>query len=43
MHLFTKNNIVLAALTVCSAGAAVAQTASTSKVQLWGIVDAAVR
>lgn len=43
MRLFTKNNIVLAALTVCGAGAAVAQTASTSKVQLWGIVDAAVR
>lgn len=43
MRLFAKKNIVLAAMAVCSAGASMAQTANTSKVQLWGIVDVAVR
>ena len=43
MRLFAKKNIVLATLALCGAGAAMAQAASTSKVQLWGIVDVAVR
>ena len=39
-----KNIIVAAlALALCGAGAAMAQTAPASKVELWGIVDAAVR
>lgn len=42
MPLFAKKNIALAAFALCGAGAVMAQ-ANTSKVQLWGIVDAAVR
>jgi predicted porin len=38
-----QKNIIVAALALCGAGAAMAQAAPTSKVQLWGIVDAAVR
>ena len=38
-----QKNIIVAALALCGAGAAMAQTAPASKVELWGIVDAAVR
>ena len=34
---------IVAALALCGAGVAMAQSAGTSKVELWGIVDAAVR
>jgi len=43
MRLLTKKNTVLAALALCATGAAMAQAANTSKVELWGIVDVAVR
>lgn len=43
MHLFTKKNLVLASLALCGASASMAQSAGASKVQLWGIVDVAVR
>ena len=43
MGLFTKKTTVVAALALCGAGAAMAQAANTSKVELWGIVDVAVR
>ena len=43
MHMIAKKNIILVALALGSAGAAMAQAANTSKVELWGIVDAAVR
>ena len=43
MRLFVKKNIALAALALCATGAAMAQAANTSKVELWGIVDVAVR
>ena len=43
MRRFSKTNIVLAAVALCGTGAAMAQAANTSKVQLWGIVDVAVR
>ncbi len=42
MRLFTKQKITLAALILCGTGTAMAQ-ANTSKLELWGIVDAAVR
>ena len=38
-----QKNIIVAALALCGAGAAMAQTAPASKVELWGVVDAAVR
>ena len=38
-----QKNIIVAALALCGAGAAMAQPAPASKVELWGIVDAAVR
>ena len=34
---------VVALFTLCATGMACAQAASSSKVELWGIVDAAVR
>ena len=34
---------IVAALALCGAGVAMAQSAGTGKVELWGIVDAAVR
>ena len=43
MGLFTKKSTVVAALALCGAGAAMAQAANTSKVELWGVVDVAVR
>ncbi|WP_367066138.1 porin [Oryzisolibacter sp. LB2S] len=43
MPLFAKKSIILAAVALGGSGAALAQAASTSKVELWGIVDAAVR
>lgn len=38
-----QKNIIVAALALCGAGAAMAQTAPASKVELLGVVDAAVR
>ena len=43
MPLSAKKKIALAALALCGTGAALAQAANTSKVELWGVVDAAVR
>ncbi|MBS0474974.1 MAG: porin, partial [Proteobacteria bacterium] len=43
MGLTTKKCVVLAALALCGAGGATAQSAGTSKVELWGVVDMAVR
>ena len=43
MRLFVKKNIALAALVLCGTGAAMAQAANTSKVELWGVVDMAMR
>ena len=36
-------NTVVALFTLCATGMACAQAAGSSKVELWGIVDAAVR
>ncbi|RKJ98466.1 porin [Alicycliphilus denitrificans] len=43
MRLFTKKSIAFAALALCGSGASLAQSAGTSKVELWGVVDVAVR
>ena len=43
MRLFTKKSIAFAALALCGSGASLAQSAGTSKVELWGIVDVGVR
>ena len=43
MRLFVKKNIALAALVLCGTGAAMAQAANTSKVELRGVVDMAMR
>lgn len=43
MGLTTKKSVALVALALCGAGAATAQSAGTSKVALWGVVDMAVR
>jgi predicted porin len=43
MRLFTQKTIALAALALCGSGASLAQSAGTSKVELWGVVDVAVR
>ena len=43
MRMFVKKKFVLAAMALCGTGAAMAQAASTTKLELWGIVDAAVR
>lgn len=44
MRLLTKKTIVLAAWALCGSGASLAQSsAGTSKVELWGVVDVAVR
>ena len=43
MRLIAKKNLAMAVLALCGTGAAMAQAANTSKVELWGIVDVAVR
>lgn len=43
MRLFSLKTITLAAGALCAADASLAQSDGTSKVQLWGIVDLAVR
>lgn len=43
MQLFAKKNITLAALALCATGAVMAQAAGASAVELWGVVDVAVR
>ena len=43
MRLIAKKNLAMAGLALCGTGAAMAQAANTSKVELWGVVDVAVR